>query len=742
MTTQSLLITALCALSGLSFSQAEDITQAVDPSTAAPKTEAQQTAQPHPFLDRSLYPAWSQMTAERGLADARLALADAREQKERIRSLRPEESTFENVFAAYERMSEGIDQVEGYISHLSSVMDSPELREVQEALIPELSAFSSEVIGDEALWQVIKSAAAQPWVKELSLEKQRYVQQVVDSFRDSGADLSPDKKARRAEIVQELSQLTHQFGKNVLDSTNAWQWVVTDASQLAGMSEDWMTKAAEAALEKGFGTPENPRWLITMDYSSYGDVLKNCTVEATRRKCWEGQCSLGKEGAFDNEPIVARVMQLRRELATLLGFDTYADLTTARRMVGSGQKALAFVDELIEKVMPAFEEENRQILDYVSRCKGEKVEKLNPWDRRFYMHQLARELYDFDPETLRPYQACDRVIQGMFSIFQHLYDIRVEEVPTVCLKPGESCPPDKVEVWHPEVRLFAVYDNKTGAHLGSFYMDLFPRPTKRAGAWVMPMKYGTPAQGDSPHTPHLATLVGNLTPAAGDKPALFSHYDVETIFHEFGHMMHAMLGDTEMKSHCGTSVAWDFVELPSQMNENWTWEPEGIATYAFHYQTGEPIPAEMVKKLISSRFFFPATDNMAQLCLAKLDLEMHMHYSKYFEGKSLDDATNELLRPFRTPTSVEPPSIMRTLTHCITGGYAAGYYSYKWAEVLAADAFTRFQEEGIMNPATGASYRRNILSRGDSKPAAEVYRDFMGRDPNPDALLQKQGLMK
>ncbi len=750
MTTHSFLITAVCALSGLSFLQAAETAQAGAPQTPVPQAAPPQvcpaeqaSAQTHPFLSRELYPAWSQMTAERGLADARLALAQAREQMKNIRALAPDETTFENVFAAYERMTDDLDRVGGYLSHLSSVMDNPALRKVQEELIPEMSAFSSEIISDETLWQVIRSAAAQPWVKELSAEKQRFVQQVVDSFRDSGADLSPEKKKRRAEIIQELSQLTHQFGKNVLDSTNAWQWVVSDASQLAGMSEDWMTKAAEAAREKGFGTPENPQWLVTLDYSSFGDVMKNCTVEATRRKCWEGQCTIGKGGKFDNEAIVARVMKLRRELAELLGFGTYADLTTAHRMVESGTQAMAFVDDLIDKVKPAFEAENRQFLDYVSRCKGEKVEKLNPWDRRFYMHQMSRELYNFDPETLRPYQACDRVIKGMFSIYQHLYNIRVEEVPTVCLKPEEkTCPEGKVEVWHPEVRLFAIYDGKTHAHLGSFYMDLFPRPSKRAGAWVMPMKYGTPAQGTTPHAPHLATLVGNLTPAAGDKPALFSHYDVETLFHEFGHMLHVMLGDTEMKSHCGTSVAWDFVELPSQMNENWTWEPESIATYAFHYQTGEPIPAEMVQRLINSRFFFPAMDNMGQLCVAKLDLEMHMNYRQRFEGKPLDQATNDLLRPLRIPTTVESPSIMRTLTHCITGGYAAGYYSYKWAEVLAADAFTRFQKEGIMNPDTGAAYRKAILSRGDSKPAAEVYRDFMGRAPNPNALLQKQGLMK
>jgi oligopeptidase A len=239
----------------------------------------------------------------------------------------------------------------------------------------------------------------------------------------------------------------------------------------------------------------------------------------------------------------------------------------------------------------------------------------------------------------------------------------------------------------------------------------------------------------------LAALVGNLTSPVGDAPALFSHYDVETLFHEFGHMMHVMLSDTELREHCGTRVAWDFVELPSQMFENWTWVPEGIAAYSGHYQTGEPMPAELVEKLVSSRYFMPAMDNMGQLCIGKLDLEMHMNYESRFAGRPLDAASAQLLDPWCVPVSITAPSMMRHLTHCISGGYAGGYYSYKWAEVLSADAFTRFRREGVMNTTTGAAFREAVLRQGDSKPASEVYRDFMGRDPNPDALLQAKGLM-
>jgi len=735
MTTKSILITAICALAGGAPLQAQETAAAVCATQAATANKLE-----HPFFQDIPYPAWSQMTAEQGLEDTRAALDISRSKIAAICALKPEETTFENTFLAYSKVMSELDQAQGYMGHLSSVMDNPELRKVQESLIPELSEFSASIIANERLWAVIKAAAAQPWAKELSPAKRRFVQQVVDSFRDSGADLSPEGKARKAEIGQELAQLTHQFGKNVLDSTNAWELVITDKSQLSGMSDDWMAKAQASARKKGYGSDEAPAWRITLDYTSFGEVMRDCTVEATRKKCWEGQCTIGKGGKYDNEKIVARVMELRRELAELLGFKTYADLTTAHRMVGSGEKAMAFVDGMMEKVKPAFEKECAELLDYISKCKGEKTTLLNPWDRRFYMNKMAKELYDFDPETLRPYQLCDNVLKGMFAIYSHLYNVSFEELPGICLKPGEICPAGKIEVWHPEVRIFKVTDNKTGAHMGSFYMDLFPRETKRAGAWVMPMRFGDPGKDGQPRQPHLATLEGNLTPAAGDKPALFSHYDVETLFHEFGHMMHNMLSDTELQAHAGSSVAWDFVELPSQLNENWTWEPEGIATYAFHYQTGKPVPAELVKKLLDSRYFLPATDNMGQLCIAKLDLEMHMNYNEKFKGKDLDKSTADLLRPWRIAFSAESPSIMRNLTHCITGGYSAGYYSYKWAEVLAADAFTRFKKEGVMNARTGADYRATILRQGDSKPAAEVYRDFMGRDPNPDALLQSQGL--
>ncbi len=701
---------------------------------------ADATGDRHPFFDGGLYPEWSELTPQQGAIDVRAGMEIAKKRLAAIREVQPQQATYENVFAAFEGAQEEMERAASLLGNLSATMDNDELRKVQEELIPEMTRFQASITADEKLWGVIKAAASASWVKKLSPEKQRFVQQVVDIFRDSGADLSPERKERLTEILSELSTLAHQFDKNLLDATKAWKLVVHDPAELAGMPEVWMRNARESALKAGFGTEQEPCWLITLQEPSVIEVIRSCDVEATRKRCWEAYSSIGSKAPYDNAGIVARVMMLRREMAELLGFDNFADLQLAHRMAGSGKKAMDFIDDMMKKVKPAFDDEVKQLLDFIAQCKGVESDKLNPWDSAYYQRKLAKERYSFDTELLRPYLECNRVIKGMFAIYEHLYSIRIRELPTRYAGQTEKPVEGAVSVWHPEVRVFAVEDVKTGQHLGSFYMDLFPRSSKRVGAWVQPMHYGTPAHDGKPHTSHLALLAGNLSPATADSPALFSHRDAETIFHEFGHMMHCMLGDTELRTHCGTSVTWDFVELPSQMNENWTWEPESLVTFAFHYKTGERIPDDYVKKLQSVRFFFPAHDNMGQLCIAKLDMEMHTHYIELFRGKDLDAATQELLGPWKAPYSVQPPSIMRNLSHCISGGYAAGYYSYKWSEVLAADVFTKFLREGILNPAVGAEYREKILSKGDSKPAGELYRDFMGRDPNPDALLEKQGL--
>mgnify|MGYP003292445821 FL=1 len=696
-------------------------------------------AEEHPFLEwGGEYPRWSRLTPARGVADVRLAIERAKQKLENICRVQPQEATWENTFGAYEQLCREIFTADVLLSNLFNLMDSPEVRAAQMEVAPLVAEFDSSISANDRLWSVIRAASGAPWVGSLSPARQRYVQQVLDAFKDSGADLPADKKARKMEIEKELAGLYIQYDKNCKDALDAWQLVITDKSKLAGLSEDWMARAASRALERGFGTPESPQWIITLEYASVGDVLRHCDVEETRRLCWEGRNTEGSAPGMDNAPVVARVMELRAELATLLGFGTYADLATARRMVGSGAAALDFVDDMMRKVKPAFDRETNDMLSFISRRQGRNVNQINPWDVNYYANQMREEIYKFDMESLRPYHKKENVVAGMFSVFEGLYAIRVSELPTVCLQPGQELPEGMHEVWHPEVKLYAIHDAATGRHLGSFYMDLHPRSTKREGAWVMPVRHHAAVNGQRP--PHLVVLVCNLKSPSNGKPALFTHMDILTLFHEFGHTLHSLLSDVELVAHSGTRVARDFVELPSQLNENWVWIPEGITSYARHWETDEAMPADLLRKLQQSRVFMPGIEAMSQLRMAKLDLEMHMNYAAKFRGRDLDAATRELLEPWHMPLSTWGPSIMRCLTHCVSSGYAAGYYSYKWAEVLAADAFSRFEKEGPTNAATGADFRRAVLSTGGSRPESESFREFMGREPNPDALLQQQGM--
>lgn len=735
MTIRTILLTALCALPGTAVLHAADIAATPAPATAP-------AAEYHPYFTDMPYPAWSQLTAEQALIDAPAAIALANARLDAIRALSAGQMNFENTFVALAESTRELEKVSDYLRTLAATMDSPEVRDAQAALLPQLNSFYSSLSADTRLWEVLRTAAAQPWVQSLSSQQKMLVQQTIDSFRNNGAELSPEKKARKAAIEQELSELTLQFGKNVLDSTNAWQYIVTDRAELAGMSENWMTAAAADARAHGYGSDAEPAWRISLKAGSASTVLRDCSVETTRKLCWQAQCSIGRDGQFDNAPVVARVMQLRSELAQLLGFATWADYKTLNRMVNSGEKAMGFVNGMMERLSPAFRAECAELLAYANGQRGEKSTTMAPWNLRYYLNEYTQKQCDFDPESVRPYFACENVLSGMFSIYSGLYNLTITELPTVCLKPGEPCPEGSVEVWHPEVRMFAITDNATGAHLGSFYLDLFPRPGKRAGAWVSPLRAGAPGRNGVPHAPHLASITGNLSRPVGDTPALFTHLDVQTIFHEFGHMLHCMLTDTELAAHWGSNIAWDFIELPSILNENWTWEPQALALFARHYETGEPMPAELVERLQKSRYFMPAIANMRQFCLSLLDLEMHMNYATRFEGRDIDSASAELLAPWQMPSGVAEPSYMRRLSHCMTGAYAAGYYSYQWADVLAADAFRRFADEGIFNPAPAAAFRKAVLSVGGSKPALEAYRDFLGRDPDPDAFLKATGIVK
>ncbi len=689
-----------------------------------------------PFTDDSFHVSWSQLTPECARNDIRAAIESAKAAIEAICQV--QEPTYENTFAALENSAKALMRGWGRLSHLQSVMDSPELRAVVNELMPEVVIYSSSVTLNPQLYAVLKNAAAQPWVQELSAVKQRFIAETLADFRENGAELTQEQKVRYAELSTKLSQLSQTFGEYVLDSTNAWEYITTDAEELAGLPESARESARQDALSKGHGSEDAPAWRFTLQFTSIQPVLTYAENEGLRSRIWHAVSEKGT-GKFDTQPFIHEIMALRAEKAALLGYERYSDYVTSRRMAGSGTAALNFINNLHDRVKAPFLAEQEEIRRFAEQGSGTDIPVMKPWDIGYWSEKRRKALYDFDSEELRPYFPMQGVLEGMFSIYAGLYGIRFEQRATACIQPGEVLPEGAVEVWHPEVLFYEVYDEESNEHLGSFYADWYPRDSKRAGAWMNCLSIGRPPMNGQPRVPHLALMCGNMSRPVGDKPALLTHSEVETVFHEFGHLLHQILSEVEVASLAGCSVAWDFVELPSQINENWCWESEALDRFARHWQTGEPLPAELKRKMLAARNCGAATFAMRQLCFGKLDLELHTNTATY-AGRDVEEVDREILADYRIPTTEQSNSVLRCFTHIFDGGYESGYYSYKWAEMLEADAFSRFAAEGIFNPATGRDFRRCILSQGNSRPAAELYRDFMQRDPDPEAMLRRSGI--
>ena len=432
-----------------------------------------------------------------------------------------------------------------------------------------------------------------------------------------------------------------------------------------------------------------------------------------------------------------QILQLRQEKAAILGHGHFADLTLQRRMAKTGRTALDFIEGLHARIHPTFLAEYRQLAHYKAAKTQQAETPLEPWQVGYWAERQRQDDYDFDEEALRPYFPVDGVMSGMFEIASRLFGITIRKLDAIFLQPGSTADDTggAVEVWHPECAFYEIHDSASGAHLGSFYADWHPRESKRGGAWMNSLHTG--ALGE----PHLGLIIGNLTPPIDGQPALLTHGEVETIFHEFGHLLHGMLSEVPVKSLSGTNVPWDFVELPSQIMENFCWDRQSLDLFARHHQTDAPIPDALFAKMMAARNYLSASVFMRQLAHAKLDLELHCHLANYL-GNDLDAVDHEILADSRAPLTTATPSMARRFNHLFSAptGYAAGYYSYKWAEVLDADAFTRFQSEGILNADTGRAFRQHILSQGNSSPAEILYRRFMGRDPELDPLLIRAGL--
>lgn len=628
--------------------------------------------------------------------------------------------TFDTTLLALESLTEKLDWAMGVVRHLESVATYPELRAAYNAVQPEVSLFYTNIVLDAGIWRMLKEYADTDEARALTGVRARFLKKTMDGFRRSGADLDEPGKKRLQEIEVELAQATTKFSENVLDSTNAFELIVTDEKQLSGLPPSAIDAARESANQKGM-----EGWRFTLQAPSYTAVLTYMDDRATRETMYRAFTTRATEGIHDNSAVLARILDLRRLKAGLLGYRDFADLVLEERMAKNAERALAFVHELHTKTKDRFEQENAELHAFRREIEGPNAPEMQPWDVGYYSEKQRQALYDFDEEELRPYFELDTVVAGMYELVDRLYGIQVREEKGV---PG----------WDAAVKTYAIVD-ADGTTLGSFYADWFPRENKRGGAWMDALLTGGPRQ-DSFH-PHLGLICGNLTPPVADRPSLLTHREVETVFHEFGHLLHHCLSRVEIRSLAGTNVAWDFVELPSQIMENWCWERESLDLFAKHYQSGETLPQDLFDKMVRAKNFRAANMQMRQLSFATTDLALHTQYSPDRDGDVIG-YSRTLMQRFSAAPLPSNYAMIASFTHLFSSpvAYAAGYYSYKWAEVLDADAFTQFRKLGVFSREAGMQFRDRILARGDSEDPAELYRSFMGRDPDINALLRRSGL--
>ncbi|APA64887.1 M3 family metallopeptidase [Maribacter sp. 1_2014MBL_MicDiv] len=626
--------------------------------------------------------------------------------------------TFENTIEALEFSGQQLDRISSVFFNLNSAETNEEIQKIAQEISPLLSEFGNDITLNEALFKRVKAVYDQKDNLELTVEQNTLLDKKYKSFSRNGANLSEDKKKRLREIDAKLAKLKLTFGENVLAETNKYQLHLTDESDLDGLPEGAKEAAAQLATSKG----KEDGWLISLDYPSYIPFMKYAKNRALRK---ELSLAFGSKGfhkdELDNQENVLEIAKLRFERANLLGYKTHADFVLEERMAETPEKVHSFLNELLEKAKPAAEREFKQLEDFAKKLDG--IERLEKWDSSYYSEKLKQELFNLDDEKLKPYFKLENVINGVFKVAENLFDLQFEEV-------------NDIEKYHDEVKTFKVYDvNKNFISL--FYADFHPRAGKRGGAWMTSFKSQWKRNGENVR-PHISNVC-NFTPSTKSKPSLLTFNEVTTLFHEFGHGLHGMLANTTYPSLSGTSVFWDFVELPSQVLENWCYEKEALELFAKHYETGETIPMVLVEKIKESATFQEGMQTLRQLSFGLLDMSWHginptsitnvkAHEDEAFKDTSLYPDT--------------PETCMSTaFSHIFQGGYSSGYYSYKWAEVLDADAFAYFKEEGIFNKEVATKFKDHVLSQGGTENPMVLYKRFRGAGPKVEALLERAGLL-
>ncbi len=621
--------------------------------------------------------------------------------------------TYDAVLGRLDEMLETPQRAFGLASHLNSVVNIPEMRAAYNEALPLYVAFVNGLLTDQGLWWLIKAYARTPDAAALDPVRRRHLDKTMDEFLRAGADLSEEDRSRAERLQLELASLQTKFSENTLDSTNAFELIVEDEAELAGLPEGVRRRARADAEARG-----KDGWRFSLQAPSYVPFMKHAESRERRRELHEAFMAVASSGEHDNTHLLRQILERRRELANVLGYRDFADYKLADRMLGSGARAYAFERELAERTRPYFETESRELEEFAAAELG--IDRLEPWDLAFAMERLRLARFDFDEESLRPYFPLEQVLDGVFELSAKLFGVRFERIAGVPL-------------WHPEVQAFDVH-HEDGTYLGSAYTDWFPRDSKRKGAWMNGLVTGGPTRDG--FEPHVGIIAANFTPPESGREPLLTHDEVQTVFHEIGHLLHHLLCRVELRGRSSTNVAWDFIELPSQIMENWTWEREALALFARHHETGEQLPDELLGRLSRSRRFLEASAMMRQLAFGTADLALHIDFDPAGDADPI--ALAELVTaPLALRAEFSQGRRMRSFTHVFSGGYAAGYYSYKWSEVLDADAFERFRAEGVLNEATGRAFAELIMASGDSADANELFRAFMGREPRLDALLER-----
>ena len=629
-----------------------------------------------------------------------------------------EEPTFENTIEAMEYAGQTLNKAASVFYALMEAHTNAEMQQIAEQISPMLTEYSMYVSLNNDLFQRVKAVYEKK--DELGLDKDQMVL-LENNYKDfvrGGANLSDEDKELYSKWSEELSLATLQFSKNVLAATNAYTLHITDSTDLEGLPEYVRTMGAETAAEKGL-----EGWAYTLDYPSYNPFLKYSKKRELRKEIWMAYNTRAIGGEYDNTEIVKKIVDLRIKIANILGYDTYAAYALEERMAKDKKTVDEFIMDLLEPSMPFAKKDVADVYAYAKK-NGFEDSQLMPWDFTFWSERYQEAEYSLSAEELKPYFQLESCIDAVFGLATRLYGITFEEL-------------DNVPVYHEDVKVYEVKDTD-GSHLALFYADFFPRASKRGGAWMTDFR-GQSIRNGVEYRPFV-TIVCNFTKPTADAPALITHDELTTFLHEFGHALHGMLAKGRYPSLTGTSVSRDFVELPSQIMENWAFEPEYLNSFAKHYQTGEPIPAELIEKIVAAKNYLAAYGQVRQLHFGYLD--MAWHSLKEVPAVATVDFEQGVLAPYSVMPAAEGAAFSTSFSHIFSGGYSAGYYSYKWAEVLEADAFSLFKEKGIFNTEVADSFRKNILEMGGSEDAAVIYRNFRGHDPKPEALMKKLGLVK